>query len=103
MVNTRGSVNPWSSNDTLLGIQLGDPQSGLVLARRHGLLPHCGLEDSYSDYSRHVKLSVRVCVPILGIRCTTSVQDHPQSCFVTRPAWMYREEDDLAGFRMGEG
>jgi len=58
MINTSGSVNPWSSNDTLLGIQLGDPQSGLVLARRHGLLPHHGLEDS--DLCRHVKLSVCV-------------------------------------------
>lgn len=57
MINTSGSVNPWSSNDTLLGIQLGDPQSGLVLARRHGLLPHRGLEDS--DLCRHVKF---ICV-----------------------------------------
>lgn len=56
MINTSGSVNPWSSNDTLLGIQLGDPQSGLVLARRHGLLPHHGLEDS--DLCGHVGLSV---------------------------------------------
>ena len=44
---TLGSVNPWSSNDTLLGIRLGDPQSGLVLARRHGLLPHHVLESSH--------------------------------------------------------
>ena len=33
------SVNPWSSNSTVLGLQLGDPQGGLVLARRHGLIP----------------------------------------------------------------
>ena len=42
-----GSINPWSSNDTLLGIRLGDPQSGLVLARRQGLLPHHVLESSH--------------------------------------------------------
>ena len=42
-----GSINPWSSNDTLLGIRLGDPQSGLVEARRQGLLPHHVLESSH--------------------------------------------------------
>ena len=31
--------NPWSSNDVLLGVTLGDPRSGLVVARRCGLLP----------------------------------------------------------------
>ena len=32
------SMNPWSTQDSLLGMRLGDPQSGLALARRHGLL-----------------------------------------------------------------
>ena len=32
------SVNPWSTQDSLLGVRLGDPQSALALARRHGLL-----------------------------------------------------------------
>ena len=32
------SMNPWSTQDSLLGMRLGDPQSGLTLARRHGLL-----------------------------------------------------------------
>lgn len=32
------SVNPWATQDSLLGMRLGDPQSGLALARRHGLL-----------------------------------------------------------------
>jgi len=31
--------NPWASNDVLLGLNLGDPKSGLVVARRCGLLP----------------------------------------------------------------
>ena len=31
-------MNPWGQgNDTLLGIQLGDPRSGLVVAKRHNL------------------------------------------------------------------
>ena len=30
--------NPWTSNDLLLGVNLGDPRSGLVVARRCGLL-----------------------------------------------------------------
>jgi hypothetical protein len=32
------SMNPWSTQDSFLGMRLGDPQSGLALARRHGLL-----------------------------------------------------------------
>ena len=32
------SLNPWLNQDSLLGVRLGDPQSGLTLARRHGLL-----------------------------------------------------------------
>lgn len=32
------SLNPWSAQESLLGMRLGDPQSGLTLARRHGLL-----------------------------------------------------------------
>ena len=31
--------NPWSSNDILLGVSLGDPKSALVIARRCGLSP----------------------------------------------------------------
>ena len=33
-----GHDNPWASNDLLLGIKLGDPRSGVVVARRCGLL-----------------------------------------------------------------
>ena len=32
------SLNPWSNQESLLGVRLGDPQSALTLARRHGLL-----------------------------------------------------------------
>ncbi|CAI8016768.1 hypothetical protein GBAR_LOCUS10263 [Geodia barretti] len=35
-----GCSNPWTSKDLLLGVQLGDPSSGLVIARRCGLLVH---------------------------------------------------------------
>lgn len=33
-----GAENPWTSNDLLLGVKLGDPRSGVVIARRCGLL-----------------------------------------------------------------
>ena len=32
------SLNTWSNQESLLGVRLGDPQSALTLARRHGLL-----------------------------------------------------------------
>ena len=32
-----GSSNPWSSTDLLLGVQLSDPRSGVVVGRRCGL------------------------------------------------------------------
>lgn len=43
--------NPWSSNDLLLGVKLGDPRSGVVIARRCGLLEpqvctHCAVVSS---------------------------------------------------------
>ena len=46
------TVNPWSTQDNLLGMRLGDPQSGLTLARRHGLL----------DIDPTCKYQVSVCV-----------------------------------------
>ena len=33
------SFNPWSTGGAVAGIHLGDPQSGLVVARRHGIVP----------------------------------------------------------------
>lgn len=38
-MDASGQENPWASNDVLLGLNLGDPKSGLVVARRCGLLP----------------------------------------------------------------
>lgn len=40
-------MNPWAQgNDTLLGINLGDPQSGLVHANRHNLQSRDGTAES---------------------------------------------------------
>lgn len=37
--NLSSSFNPWSTGGGVAGINLGDPQSGLVVARRHGIVP----------------------------------------------------------------
>ena len=40
-------MNPWSQgNDTLLGIHLGDPRSGLVLANRYNLKSRDGIAEN---------------------------------------------------------
>lgn len=67
-----GSTNPWSSNDTLLGIRLGDPHSGLVLARRHGLLPHHVLESSH-----HQEQVPEVCVVSIPRRSKEGLGSSP--------------------------
>ncbi|XP_064405840.1 uncharacterized protein LOC135350910 isoform X1 [Halichondria panicea] len=36
--NLSSSFNPWSADGSVAGMQLGDPESGLVIARRHGLV-----------------------------------------------------------------
>lgn len=49
------SLNPWLTSSTVLGLQLGDPQGGLVLARRHGLTPE------------QVNLSKIICFLVAGL------------------------------------
>ena len=48
--STLSSTNPWSTGGSLLGMRLGDPQSGLVLARRHGLLGATSPNDQVLKY-----------------------------------------------------
>ncbi len=36
--NLSSSFNPWSADGSVAGMQLGDSESGLVIARRHGLV-----------------------------------------------------------------
>lgn len=45
------SENPWTSLDVLSGINLGNPQSALVQARRFGLLEDDGSRHALSQVS----------------------------------------------------
>ena len=55
----RSTMNPWSTKDGSLGVRLGDPQSGLTLARRHGLL------DVTSKHQVRVYQASLICFTIL--------------------------------------
>ena len=47
--------NPWASKDFLLGVRLGDPTSGLVIARR------CGLQGIEVEWLSSLGEAIRSC------------------------------------------
>ncbi len=63
------SFNPWSTTDgSVAGMQLGDPESGLVIARRHDLLPMEVCLYIYVSFSISVDPSLSVS-PYVAMLC----------------------------------